>query len=48
LLAVLTLALVGFGVARAGPLERLSGEDPQASPHDLRPIERPGAAETAR
>jgi two-component system, OmpR family, sensor histidine kinase TctE len=40
LLAVLTLALVWFGVARGlAPLERLSGEIRKLSPHDLRPIE---------
>jgi len=47
LLAVLTLALVWFGVARGlAPLERLSGGDPQAfsttavrsSPADSRPL----------
>src|SRR5437867_1976220 len=41
LLAVLTLALVWFGVARGlAPLERLSGEIRKLSPRDLRPIER--------
>src|SRR5213596_2978268 len=40
LLAVLTLALVWFGVARGlAPLERLSGEIRKLSPRDLRPIE---------
>src|SRR5216683_3070812 len=40
LLAVLTLALVWFGVARGlAPLERLSGEIRKLSPHHLRPIE---------
>src|SRR6266850_789211 len=40
LLAVLTLALVWFGVARGlAPLERLSGEIRKLSPNDLRPIE---------
>src|SRR5436309_14583192 len=40
LFAVLTLALVWFGVARGlAPLERLSGEIRKLSPRDLRPIE---------
>ena len=40
LLAVVTLIIVWFGVARGlGPLDRLSGEIRKRSPRDLRPIE---------
>ena len=40
LLAVLTLVIVWFGVARGlAPLDRLSGEIRKRSPRDLRPIE---------
>jgi two-component system sensor histidine kinase TctE len=49
LLAVLTLVIVWFGVARGlAPLERLSGEIRQRSARDLRPIEPAQAPEEAK
>jgi two-component system sensor histidine kinase TctE len=49
LLAVLTLVLVWFGVARGlGPLEGLSEEIRERSPRDLRPIDVEHAPEEAR
>ncbi|MDA8107742.1 MAG: sensor histidine kinase N-terminal domain-containing protein [Betaproteobacteria bacterium] len=49
LLAVLTLVLVWFGVARGlGPLEGLSEEIRERSPRDLRPIDLEHAPEEAR
>ncbi len=49
LLAVLTLVLVWFGVARGlGPLEGLSEEIKERSPRDLRPIDLEHAPEEAR
>ncbi len=49
LLAVLTLALVWFGVTRGlAPLARLSGEILERSPRDLRPINERGAPTEAK